>query len=291
MKEQSCFAKIFYFPLTRMILGGGACLAIGVLWKKVVFDPLLDFLGIEETAATSIKYFLSIMALLLSYYFIFRFYERRKIRELSTKHIFGESLTGFLGGFLSISFVLLILLIAGHFRVLKINTFSTFIPTFTAISLFALGEEIIFRGVFFRILEENLGTVSALGLSSLIFGIIHITNQHVHVLSIVSVILLGSLLGILYTLTKRLWMPIFFHAGWNFAQVFFLSNVSSLSDYEGPFESRLEGSSLLIGGHFGIEDSLITIILLAVLFSMIFYISWKNGRTKKPFWKNMMGGI
>jgi hypothetical protein len=122
-------------------------------------------------------------------------------------------------------------------------------------------------------------------LTSIPFGVFHIFNQHANVYSIASATLGGFLLGILYTLTKRLWIPIFAHVGWNFAQVFFLSNVSSMTDYTGLFESRLEGPSLLIGGKFGIEDSLITIVLLGILSTLFFYISLKKGHLEKPFWK------
>jgi membrane protease YdiL (CAAX protease family) len=52
--------------------------------------------------------------------------------------------------------------------------------------LLALMEEIIFRGILYRITEQHLGTWMALIISALLFGIFHITNEHADILGIVS---------------------------------------------------------------------------------------------------------
>jgi membrane protease YdiL (CAAX protease family) len=285
VKKQSLVLRIIYFPLTRIILGCGAVFGIGFALKRFLFAPLPGLINIEGEMAKSIEYFLSILGVFLVYYVIFRLYEGRKISELSGKHLIPESLIGFFGGFLCISIVLLILYIFGHFRILSSYSVSALLLPMTGITLFALIEEIIFRGIFYRITEETLGTIIALILTSIPFGVFHIFNQHANVYSIISATLGGVCMGMLYTLTKRLWVPIFAHVGWNFAQVFFLSNVSSVTDYTGFFESRLEGPTLIIGGKFGIEDSLISSALLILLCTGFFYLAWKKGRLESPFWK------
>ena len=57
----------------------------------------------------------------------------------------------------------------------------------------ALGEEILFRGITFRILEESVGTLLALLLSASLFGALHMTNNSATVASTISVIILGLL--------------------------------------------------------------------------------------------------
>jgi len=285
MKKQSLMLRILYFPLVRIILGGSAIFGIGLTLKKFLFAPLPGILGIEGDTAKSIEYSLSILGVFVVYSLVFRLYERRKITELSGKHLIPETLMGFLVGFLSISFVLLILFIIGHFQILATYSATMLLLPLSAITLFALIEEILFRGILYRITEDSLGSLIALILTSIPFGVFHILNKYVNIYSIVCATLLGLLMGILYTLTKRLWLPISAHVGWNFAQVVFISNVSSITDYTGLFESRLEGSPLLIGGKFGIEDSLITIVLLGVLCAQFFIMIWKKGRLEKPFWK------
>jgi len=285
VKKESLILKIIFFPLTRIILGGSAIMGIGLALKKFLFAQLPGFIGISGNTAKSIEYFLSILGIFLVYYLVFRLYEGRKITELSGKHLIPEVLMGFFGGFFCISAVLLILFFTGHFQILSSYSLAALLLPLTAITLFALIEEILFRGVLYRITEENLGTNIALFLTSIPFGVFHIFNQDANVYSIMSATLGGFLIGILYTLTQRLWIPIFAHVGWNFAQVFFLSKVSSVTDYTGLFESRLDGPALLVGGGFGIEDSLISSSLLLLLFAGFYYTAWKKGRIEKPFWK------
>ena len=285
MKKESLLLKIITFPITRITVGGSALMGIGLALKKFIFAPLPGFIGIKGDMAKSIEYFLSILGVFLAYYLIFRLYEGRKITELSGKQLIPETLIGFFGGFFCISIILLVLFFTGHFQILSSYPLSTLLLPLTAITLFALIEEILFRGILYRITEENLGTIIALLLTSIPFGVFHIFNQDANVYSILSATLGGLVMGILYTLTKRLWIPIFAHVGWNFAQVFFLSNVSSVTDYTGLFESRLEGSALLVGGGFGIEDSLISSSLLILLFAGLYFTALKKGRIEKPFWK------
>jgi membrane protease YdiL (CAAX protease family) len=277
--------KTLHFPLTRILVGSIVCVVIPFLLKKLLFVPLVGLLRIGADGAKFTEHSLSIVAIFAVYYFFFKHYERRNIDELSIKRFVPDTLSGFFSGFLSISLVIGILYVFGYYLVDATNAWSVLLLPLAAITLFALVEEIVFRGIMYRITEDSLGTVLALLITSLPFGIFHIFNDYANVYSILGATLLGFLLGILYTLTRSLWVPVFVHAGWNYAQVVFVSNVSSVTDYKGLFESRLEGPSLLVGGRFGIEDSIITIVLLIVLCGVVSYWSWRKGRIKQPFWK------
>lgn len=83
----------------------------------------------------------------------------------------------------------------------------------------AVGEEIVFRGVVYRILENTFGTLTALIVSSLLFGLMHSTNPGATLFTSTAVALeAGLLLGLAYSATRSLWFPIGIHFGWNFAQ-------------------------------------------------------------------------
>ena len=89
--------------------------------------------------------------------------------------------------------------------------------------LFALAavEEIVFRGVIFRIMEEWLGFHPALLISALLFGLAHLPTPGANLLSVISAVSGGIMMCLAFSLTRRLWLPVFMHAGWNFAQVLF----------------------------------------------------------------------
>jgi membrane protease YdiL (CAAX protease family) len=70
----------------------------------------------------------------------------------------------------------------------------------------AVGEEIVFRGGVFRILEEWLGTAIALAASAALFGALHLANPGATLFSALAIALeAGVLLAVAYALTRRLW--------------------------------------------------------------------------------------
>jgi uncharacterized protein len=80
-------------------------------------------------------------------------------------------------------------------------------------------EEIVFRGLIFRIAEESLGTVWALAISATLFGVIHLIGPNATVLGALVIIFeAGILLAAAFVLTRRLWLCIGLHVAWNFTQ-------------------------------------------------------------------------
>lgn len=71
----------------------------------------------------------------------------------------------------------------------------------------AICEEIMFRGLFLRVFERHMGTVSAIIITGLLFGFYHLRLTQVVVLS-----LIGMLLAWITIKTDRLWPAIIIHA-------------------------------------------------------------------------------
>ena len=283
-KKPSLFYRIFHFPLTRIIVGLAVCLAVPTLINEFVLRPLLDMIIPAENAARMVRFVLAIAIVLGTYALLFRFYEKRRVSELSARYAARENVLGFIGGGFLVTLVLAILLISGNFTIAETGRFTIIFLPLISFSLFALLEEIVFRGILYRIIEESLGTAIALILSAALFGIVHISNDHANFLGVLSAASGGLLLGALYTFTGRLWYPISLHIGWNFFQYFFGLPVSGISDMEFYMTSSRSGPEWLAGGGFGIENSLITIgLVLGVSFWLIALIS-RRGKLVRPFW-------
>jgi membrane protease YdiL (CAAX protease family) len=217
------------------------------------------------------------LVFLAAYHTLFRHYEKRAILELSRTSLVKESLLGFFLGTLCITLIILILYTLGNYNVLSIDSVSAlWVLLFYFITL-SVFEEVIFRGIIYRIAEENLGTNLALIVSALLFGLAHLPNEHANVVSVISAASGGLLAGLLFSLTKRLWLPIFFHAGWNWAQASLGVAVSGIEELPGFLQGRLEGPELITGGAFGPENSIITVVLILVLSGVVYYLTLKRG--------------
>jgi len=132
-----------------------------------------------------------------------------------------------------------------------------------AIFVFAgLFEEVLFRGVFFRLLEEWLGSGAALGVSSALFGLLHIGNDNGTGLTSAAIALeAGVLLSGCYMLSRSLWLPVGLHVAWNCTQGVLLGLPVSGATVHGVFKGRLVGPEFWTGGAFGPEASALSILL------------------------------
>lgn len=137
--------------------------------------------------------------------------------------------------------------------------------------LIACGEEVIFRGILFRMIDERFNTCAALVVSALVFGFIHLVSPNSSIWSSVAIsIESGLLLGAAYKYSGTLWFPIGIHWAWNFTQGnVFGCSVSGHSEDPSILNPVIEGHDLITGGMFGPEASVIS-VLLGLILSVIF---------------------
>ena len=146
-------------------------------------------------------------------------------------------------------------------------------------------EEIFFRGILFRWVEEFAGSWAALILTSALFGLAHSGNPNATWFSSFTIAVeAGVLLGGAYMLTRNLWMPIGLHAAWNFVQgAVFDSPVSGI-EQEGLVDARLSGPELLSGGTFGLEASVIALLIATAAGLYLILLAARRGNVRRPWW-------
>jgi membrane protease YdiL (CAAX protease family) len=123
----------------------------------------------------------------------------------------------------------------------------------------AFVEEILLRGVIFRIIEERLGTWVALAISVVLFALLHLASTNATVISTIVVGIEGGvLLSAAYVLTRRLWLAIGIHFGWDFSQdaIFGVG-----SGAQGLVRGELGRPALVSGGSAGVEGSVVALLL------------------------------
>jgi hypothetical protein len=149
----------------------------------------------------------------------------------------------------------------------------------------AVSEEMLFRGVLFRWLEEFGGSWVALLLTSAFFGAVHLRNPNATMLAAVGIAFEGGvLLGGAYMLTRSLWLPMGIHAAWNFTQGEIFGIPVSGRSVHGLLAARLTGSPLLTGNGFGLEASPIAMVVATAAGVWLVVLAVRRGQLVQPWW-------
>lgn len=155
----------------------------------------------------------------------------------------------------------------------------TFYFYFGYLFLMAFSEEIMFRGIIFQSLRERFGNVTSIVIMSIFFSLAHIFNPNVSTMGLINVVLAGIMLSVMYITTESLWLPISFHFFWNLNQQVVLgSNISGIDFKLKIMELTAVGgnSQWLFGSNFGIEEGLLTTIILTFITIISFKINKQN---------------
>lgn len=200
--------------------------------------------------------------------------EHRPITELDLNRIWKDQALGLLLGVLYFGAVVGLMALAGSYTITSARF--NLMPQLTAFMLFyvvAVFEEIIFRGVVFRLIDDRWNTALALIISAVLFGALHYWNPGASLWSSCAIAIeAGLLLGAAYKHFGTLWLPIGIHWAWNYVQGNVLGfAVSGVQTSDKIFSPIITGSDWITGGAFGAEASvpavgvglLLTIVLMA----------------------------
>ncbi len=219
------------------------------------------------------------VAMVFGYRFLVRWLERRSPSELSFDGALSNVGLGCIVGLSLFGIVYLTLWGMGVLTIDSVGDFSRFLTALTMAIVSAVGEEILMRGMVFRLVEEKIGTFGALAFSAIVFGGVHLANPGASLASALSVALeAGILLGLAFALARNLWFPIGIHFGWNLAEGgIFGAAVSGLKSH-GVVHATLSGPDLLTGGQFGPEQSIVTVVACVVvsLFFLSLAATWRR---------------
>ncbi len=187
-------------------------------------------------------------------------------------HWWQDFTIGILAAFLMVSMVALLQWLMGgsHFT-LHLPPVTVAIPglllTLAVIFVAAAFEEVLCRGFPLQILARQASPVVAVIITSIIFGLGHITNPENTLFSLANTILAGLWFCVAYFKTRSLWLATGLHVGWNFSlgaiYGMTVSGLSLLSQYS-LMSSSDHGPQWLTGGYYGPEGGAIATLVLIV---------------------------
>jgi len=205
------------------------------------------------------------IVMLALYTGLVRWLEGRTVTELQPSTAAGGLARGALVGLTMFLTVIGVLAALGHFRVTGTGPASSVATALGLMSFAAVAEELIFRGVIFRLVESRLGTWVALAVSAVLFGAMHlIGNPNATVWAACAIALeAGVMFAAAYAATRKLWVPIGIHFAWNFIGSLFGGSVAGSSVGIPPslLTSVYDGPAALTGGSFGPEAGVPTLLL------------------------------
>jgi CAAX protease family protein len=280
--------RIIRFPLTRIVIATtiviAAALVPGPLWFFLTSDRDL-FAGQGGLGSHWITTVAVILAVDLAYRGYVRLVERRPADELGPRRALAELGWGAALGLVLIAAIIGTLWAVGDYQVKSINDWTAPAGVLAPAILSGYTEEIVARGILFRITEEALGTWLALALSAALFGFAHAGNPGATFASSAMIGLeAGVLLGIGFVLTRRLWFAIGLHAAWNFSEGGLFGVPVSGYQLEGLLRGELSGSPALTGGGFGPEASVVALAACGSTAIVLAVIAARRGHLKRPFW-------
>ena len=220
-----------------------------------------------------------------AYLFLVYAIERRRAAELAWRKVVPHGVLGFLGGGLLISAVVGVLWLAGSYEVTGFNADPSWGRQLLIGGLgAAVAEEIITRGVLFRVAEEGLGTWGALMLSAAVFGFGHIFNPGATVWSSVAIAIeAGLLFGLLFHVSRSLPLCMGAHMGWNFTQGTVWGIPVSGGKDTGWLVSVRSGPDWLSGGAFGAEASVVAVALCSLVSLGLIAAALRSGTIVPPW--------
>lgn len=273
--------RILHFPMSRLVIGivAFAIASIASSFVARAIDPLHG--GWPQVAAAAVT-----AAIFIAIYLVFTtFVERRGNVEFALPGALVELAAGLAIGAVLFSSVVAVIWAFGGYQVISTRGAEVLLPVVALAIVSGTVEEILLRGLFFRLIEEWLGSWAALLLSAALFGALHLGNPNASALAAVAIALeAGIMLAAIYMVTRRLWAAIGVHAAWNFTQGGIFGIAISGGDTPGLLVPRITGPDLLTGGAFGAEASIPAMVVATAFGIAVVAYAQRRGQVIAPLW-------
>jgi membrane protease YdiL (CAAX protease family) len=253
--------RFFTVPIVWMLIGGLAIMLVDGVCIGAGSELGLAFLIAGSLIAAGLAF--------IVYRVVMRFLAQRAVPELRflPRELAGGALLGF--GFLAASVAIVAVFggysIAWH----PIDPLRTLLFVIALNLGAAVCEELTFRGFLLQGLERYGTSAIAVAVTALLFGGVHALNPDASLWSSLAIAIeAGVLMGTAFVWRRNLWFVIGMHFAWNSSEMLLGIPVSGHRE-PGLFTTTVHGSAWLTGGEFGIEASLVPVILSAILTAAI----------------------
>jgi membrane protease YdiL (CAAX protease family) len=286
----SVLGKIVQFPLVRSLIGI-LFVVVPLLVLKQLFDFILQFseepwASFQRDAFAILRFGVAIWM----YRLFTKHVEKRTAAEMSASGSVMETGWGVAIGGGLMAFMVALMWALSYYQAETMGTWVFSVEAFFFFSYAAFIEEIVFRVILFRHVEEIAGTWGAVIVIGVLFGALHHTNPNASLWSSTAIAIESVLLAGVFVYTRRIWMVWGIHLAWNYLQGgIFGINVSGADDFNSLLAPTITGPFCLTGGEFGVEASYLAPLLCFVI-GIVFLVKARHiGNVLEPFWTRRLG--
>lgn len=207
----------------------------------------------------------AVYCVLLLIWFVVKIQKRKFASTgIVTRGVIVETILGFAMGFIVSGGAILGMFLLGAYRPVGMNWHADLIYPLVLFFFAAVVEEVIFQLFVFQTCEKRWGTVPALTITSILFGLVHMINTvqgatvWQQLLGCIFLIFeAGFLLNALFLVKRRVWLPLGMHWAWNFFEGPVFGTIVSGQNFGASLLVAQTGGNILAsGGPFGPEGSL-----------------------------------
>ena len=280
--DRPLWRKIVDFPLVAMLIA----LAVVILCITVATYVVKSVAPVAVLGQNLEFELVTIPLLIIAYELVIRHLGEHPRDDYRDPKALKNLVVGLGAGFAIFSVAVAVAAALGVYRVTGEGDATGLLPALIGPAIFAaVSEELIFRGILFRWIEAFGGSWAALFLTSAFFGAAHLANPNASPIAAVGIAFeAGVMLGAAYMLTRSLWLPMGIHAAWNFTQGEIYDIPVSGTPVHGLLVARLSGPPLLTGNGFGLEASLIAIVIATLFGLWLLWLAIRKGELMKPWW-------
>jgi membrane protease YdiL (CAAX protease family) len=213
----------------------------------------------------------------LGYWTYVRRVERREVTELGSAGAPTEWARGAALGVLLGLLTLAPLWGLGVYRIEGLGEGSPLLKLIHEMVLVSVIEELLIRGVMFRIAEQAWGSRRALAFSTVLFVAAHLPGE-ISLMGVLVTAAASLAFTAAYQVSRRLWLPMGMHFAWNYLFSAVFSVPVSGHEAKGWLHGSMTGPEWLGGGSYGVEASAIALLVWAATSALLLRRAYTCGR-------------
>lgn len=294
-KEKESWIRLIGFILLWYLIVFFMTLAADGLLGILFYSKILTVIFPDSPARETALFYITFLGTwtVIPLFIYLRKQDRPILKALGTKakgNNWKMALLGLLLGFGMNGFVALIAWF-NHDIALHFDSFHpvSFLAIFVCVLIQSSAEELYDRGFLYQKFMKRTGKPAvAIVASSLFFGLMHVFNSNVTVLSIVNIMAVGMFYALSVYYLDSIWFTMAHHTAWNFTQNILLGlpnsgNVVPYSVFK--IDAASASSSFAYDVGFGIEGSVLATLMMIA--GCIILILWgrKHGGKAINVWE------
>ena len=269
--SDSWWRRVLRYPLARMITASLAMFLPLALVFALMESLLPKDLGVAWPNLAAA------LVCVLGYWAYVNRVEQRAVTELSGSGAPVEWARGAGLGVLLGLLTLAPLYVLGVYRVEGFGDGFRLVKQIPEMLLVSVIEELLIRGVMFRIAEQTWGSRRALVFSSVLFVAAHLPGE-ISLMGVLVTAAASLTFTAAYQLSRRLWLPMGMHFAWNYLFSAVFSVPVSGHEANGWLHGSLTGPEWLSGGAYGVEASFMALVVWLAAGAILLRSVYRHGK-------------